>query len=75
MTLLNLKEVKVNNMAAEKITIDRIAIIAKMSDGKYRQILVKKENEIDVLHAISSLSDDGSINVLEKEIEGVELLD
>lgn len=62
-------------MAVEKITIDRIAIIAKMSDGKYRQILVKKENEIDVLHAISSLSDDGSINVLEKEIEGVELLD
>lgn len=59
----------------EKITIERIAIIAKMSDGKYRQVLVKKENEIDILHAISSLNKDGSIDVLEKELEGVELLD
>lgn len=61
-------------MAAEKITIETIAVIAKMSDGKYRQIIVKKENQLEVLHKIASVSG-GSINVLEKELDGIEFDD
>lgn len=58
-------------MPKKNVTIERIVVIAKLSDGTYHQILIKKDNEIDVLHTVATVSG-GAVNLTEKEIYGIE---
>ena len=53
------------------LTLKTICIIGKFDDEKYRQILINSETENAVLNYIVQI--EGSITVLEKELEGIEI--
>lgn len=54
------------------ITIESIVIVAKFSDGEYRQVLIDTTTEQDVLDAIMAI--DGKIRVLDKPLDGIEII-
>lgn len=54
------------------MTIDSIVIVAKCSDGKYRQVLIDTATEQDILDAIMAI--EGKIRVLDKPLDGIEII-
>lgn len=53
-------------------SIERIAIIAKMANGKYHQILTCEKDMQQTLHFIARLTKSGKVELIETELEGVE---
>ncbi len=54
--------------------IKRIAVLAKMEDGKIRQIVFDKQYQILILNQIAMFSENQTIQILETELEGVEFI-
>jgi hypothetical protein len=51
--------------------LESYVVIAKFSDNKYRQVLIKRENERAILNMIGFI--EGAINVHDKPIEGLKI--
>ena len=54
------------------LTIKKIAVIAEMSDGKFYNVLCKKETQEVVIHTIGLC--EGGIQLLDKPVEGIEII-
>ena len=51
--------------------IDQIAVIAKMGNGKFHQIRIAKDDKNSILRVIVELTESGSIELIQDEIEGI----
>ena len=52
------------------ITIETFVVIARLSDGSYRQIIIEDKTRKAILSLIDSMED--RINILETKLEGIE---
>ena len=61
------------NLMKTEPKIKRIAVLAKFDDDKIRQIIISENQEGMVLNLLVQLSENNTINVMEKSLEGITL--
>lgn len=57
------------NITKADVKIDKLALIAKCTDGKYRQVLFSDNMQSNTLSAIALFEQ--SVKLVDKEIEGI----
>ena len=52
--------------------IESLLLLAKLSDGKIRQVITKKEQQILIIDLLSQTSKDGVVLLTEETVDGID---
>ena len=63
--------ISLNNMLPAVPSLVNIVVLGKFTDGKVRQILTTKNEQLNITHILVQMSKDGKISAMENTIDSL----